>query len=105
MGVGNSVVVNKTPKKICVITFNYADLVYGTYENIYEVMPGESKNVETTVANEKGLKVAVVYDVDRAEKELLFQLWKVKNESTFTTEVFWARESSQKMPAKKITHP
>ena len=88
MGVGNSVVVNKTPKKICVITFNYADIIYGSFENVYILLPGESKNVETTVANDKGLKVGVVYDVDRAEKEFLFQLWKVKNETVFTITTF-----------------
>ena len=88
MGVGNSVVVNKTDKKLCVITFNYADLIYGSFEKIYTILPGESKNVETTVSNDKGLKIGVVYHTDQEEKEFLFQLWKVKNESTFTITSF-----------------
>ena len=83
MGAAHSLVINKTHKKICVITFNLSDILYQckylfrdckifpvkfpslsvsysfflqlAYQNMYVLMPGESKQIEAQ-ADPYGLK-------------------------------------------------
>lgn len=111
MGNAHSLVINKTHKKICIITFNQADLLYtskclhtratcitglptshfclvlkpspSAYTNIYVLMPGESKQVEAAT-DPIGLKIGIVYDAAPEGQILMYQMWKVKNESVLT---------------------
>jgi hypothetical protein len=46
-------------------------------------MPGESKQVEAQ-PDPYGLKIGIVYDAAPETQELMFQMWKVKNESVLT---------------------
>ena len=87
MGNSNCMVVNKTHKKICLLTFNQADLLYGcddilifiihllfiiiflivtnsAYVNMYVLEPGESLKVESATADPIGLKLGIIYEAD-----------------------------------------
>ena len=46
MGNAHATIVNKTPKKVCVITFDQADLLYKKYNKMYIIDPGCSMQVE-----------------------------------------------------------
>jgi len=83
---GNSVcsVHNKTHKKLCVVTFNQADLLHNKYEHMYSLDPGASCVVEA-LTNPIGLKVGVVFDATPnadANKggKLEYVRWQVKKE-------------------------
>jgi len=85
---GNSVcsVHNKTHKKLCVVTFNQADLMYSKYEHIYSLDPGASCVVEA-LTNPIGLKVGIVWDavpVEGKGGKLEYMRWEVKKEKTLT---------------------
>ncbi len=41
----NSMVYNKTHKKLVIVTFNYADMLYTRYNNYYTLEPGEKIQV------------------------------------------------------------
>jgi hypothetical protein len=111
MGNAHALVINKTHKKICIITFNQADLLYtskslalfpqtylsayiqthceltssscAAYTNLYVIMPGESIQVEAAT-DPIGLKIGIVYDAAPEGKILMYQMWKVKNGSVLT---------------------
>ena len=53
------------------------------YQNMYVLMPGESKQIEAQ-ADPYGLKVGIVYDAAPEGQILMYQMWKVKNESVLT---------------------
>ena len=53
------------------------------YTNIYVLMPGESKQVEAAT-DPIGLKIGIVYDAAPEGQILMYQMWKVKNESVLT---------------------
>lgn len=81
MGPAHSSVVNKTQKKICVLTFNEADLLYHTYTNLYILLPGETKVVEA-IPHPVGLKLAIIYHTnDEVCQRLLYRRWSVKNDA------------------------
>lgn len=46
MGNAHATVVNKTPKKVCVLTFDQADLIYNKYNKMYIIDPGCTMLVE-----------------------------------------------------------
>ena len=46
-------------------------------------MPGESKQVEAQ-SDPYGLKIGIIYDAAPESQELMYQMWKVKNESVLT---------------------
>lgn len=46
-------------------------------------MPGESKQVEAAT-DPIGLKIGIVYDAAPEGQILMYQMWKVKNESVLT---------------------
>jgi len=77
-------IVNKTHKKICILTFNNADLLYHYYCKMYVLEPGETKTVEAALSDPYGLKIAIVYDAAPEGQYLLYQRWQVKNESVLT---------------------
>jgi len=90
---GNSVcsVHNKTHKKLCIVTFNQADLLYKKYEHMYSLDPGASCVVEA-LTNPIGLKVAIVYDAtpnaDQSKGGTLhYMRWQVKKEKVLTITV------------------
>eukprot|EP01039_Chlorochromonas_danica_P005520 gene5520-6079_t len=83
MGPAHSLVVNKTHKKLCIVTFNNADLIYNSYYAMYVIEPGETKEVQAA-SDPIGLKIAIVYDAAPDEQQLLYQRWQVKNGSTLT---------------------
>jgi hypothetical protein len=83
MGAANSTVVNKTHKKLCVITFDKADLINSAYRNMYTIEPGESVKVEA-LAHLDGLKVGIIYDAVPESQMLLYQRFACKNETTLT---------------------
>eukprot|EP01035_Chromulina_nebulosa_P035320 gene35320-47466_t len=83
MGPAQSMVVNKTHKKLCVLTFNHADLLYNSYEKMYVLEPGEQKQVEA-LSSPIGLKIAIVYDAAPEGQYLLYQRWEVKINSILT---------------------
>jgi len=83
MGNAHCLIVNKTHKKICVVTYNYADSLYTSYKEMYILDPGEQKQVEA-IANDYGLRVGIVYDAKTEEQKLLYQRWKVKTSSVLT---------------------
>ena len=87
---GNAVcqVHNRTHKKLCVLTFNQADLLYQKYEHMYSLDPGASCVVEA-LSNPIGLKVGIVFDAvpDADQKkggQLKYQRWAVKKEKVLT---------------------
>ena len=89
MEMGNAVcsVHNKTHKKLCVVTFNQADLMYSKYENMYSLDPGASCVVEA-LTNPIGLKVGIVFDAVPGEGskagKLEYMRWQVKKEKVLT---------------------
>ena len=83
MGAAQSMVVNKTHKKICVLTFNEADRLYTAYNKMYVLEPGESKQVEA-LSSPLGLKIGIVYDAAPDGQVLMYQRWAVSNESVLT---------------------
>jgi hypothetical protein len=46
MGAAHATVVNNTAKKICVITFDQADILYSHYNKMYIIDPGCKMLVE-----------------------------------------------------------
>jgi hypothetical protein len=50
---------------------------------MYVLLPGESKQVEAA-SDPIGLKIAIVYDAAPEGQVLMYQMWKVKNESVLT---------------------
>ena len=110
MGPAHSMVVNKTHKKVCILTFNEADLLYYckfvcisyyrfltlqylhsknfvsrvAYCNMYILEPGESKQVEASLSNPIGLKIAIVFDAAPDGQLLMYKRWQCKNESVLT---------------------
>jgi len=79
---------NKTHRKVCVVTFNQAELVYNKYTNMYTLDPGQSIVVEA-ITNPIGLKVAIIYDAipDKDERKpgrLEYQRWAVKKDKILT---------------------
>ena len=50
---------------------------------MYVLMPGESKQVEAA-SDPIGLKIGIVYDAAPEGQILMYQMWKVKNESVLT---------------------
>lgn len=83
MGNAHCLVVNKTHKKLCVVTFNQADLLHTKYTNMYILDPGESKQVEA-IPHDYGLKVSIVYDAKSEGQVLMYQRYSCKNESVLT---------------------
>lgn len=83
MGNSHALVVNKTHRKICIITFNQADLIYQSYHSMYILEPAETKQVEAN-SDPIGLKIGIIYDAVPGEHKLLYQRWSLKNESTLT---------------------
>lgn len=83
MGNAQALVVNKTHRRICVITFNQADLLYNGYHSLYILEPAETKEVQA-LSNPIGLKVAIVYDAIPDGPYLKYQRWTVKNGSSLT---------------------
>lgn len=83
MGNAQAMVVNKTHKKICVITFNQTDLLMRSYHSMYILEPAETKQVEAN-SDPNGLKIAIVYDAQPDGQVLLYQRWGIKNASVIT---------------------
>ena len=82
---GNSVclVSNKTHRKLCIITFNNADLLYTSYHSMYILEPAETKQVEAA-GDPFGLKVAIVYDAEPDGQKIKYQRWIVQKEAILT---------------------
>mmetsp|Transcript_1349 Transcript_1349/g.1433 ORF Transcript_1349/g.1433 Transcript_1349/m.1433 type:complete len:136 (+) Transcript_1349:136-543(+) len=83
MGPAHSMIVNKTHKKLCVITFNNADLLYTSYHDMFIIEPGESKEVQAA-SDPIGLKIAVIYDAVPEGQIYHYQRWQCKNSSVLT---------------------
>eukprot|EP01035_Chromulina_nebulosa_P018217 gene18217-23883_t len=83
MGNAHCLVVNKTHKKLCVVTYNHADMLYTGYKNMYIIEPGESKQVEA-IPHDYGLRVGIIYDAKSEGQVLMYQRWVCKNESVLT---------------------
>ena len=106
MGPAQSTVVNHTGRRMCVLSFDNSDLlctskyisfsfernylknllfditlVHQGYNCLYLIEPGKSVFVEAT-PDAVGLKIGVVYDTIAKTRELLFQKFACKNEST-----------------------
>ena len=84
MGNAQANLVNNTPFPICIVTFNYVDVVFVEYNNFYSIAPGASQLVEA-ITNPFGLKVGVVYDVD-AEGRFHYKLWSISNGGLMSVE-------------------
>ena len=84
MGNSHCMIVNKTHKKICILTFNQADLVYGSYVKMYVLEPGESEKVESATADPIGLKIGVAFEAETESRKVFYQMWKCKNGSQLT---------------------
>jgi len=83
MGPAHSIVKNQTESRICVITFTYTDLIYLTYNTLYVIEPGATILVESQ-PDATGLKVGLVYDCSLDTKELFYQRFVCKTDSTLT---------------------
>ena len=83
MGNSYCLVSNKTHKKLCIITFNNADLLYNSYHSMYILEPAETKQVEAA-SDPFGLKVAIVYDAAPDGQKIIYQRWVVKKEAVLT---------------------
>ncbi len=64
------------------ITFNNGDISYSSYQNLYIVEAGTTMQVEA-MPDADGLKVAIITGVIRESQEMVYQLFKVKNETEF----------------------
>ena len=84
MGNAQASVTNNTPFPICIVTFNYVDIVLAEYKNFYSISPGITQHVEA-ITNPFGLKVGVVYDVD-AEGRFHYKLWSISNGGLMSVE-------------------
>ena len=75
----------KCPENILYVTLTIPSLLplFLAYTNIYVLMPGESKQVEAAT-DPIGLKIGIVYDAAPEGQILMYQMWKVKNESVLT---------------------
>ena len=80
MGPAHSTVKNHTEKRICVITFTFTDLLYFTYNTMYTIEPGATRLVESQ-PDATGLKVAVVFDVNKESKEMKYMRFVCKMDS------------------------
>ena len=54
------------------------------YCNMYILEPGESKQVEASLSNPIGLKIAIVFDAAPDGQLLMYKRWQCKNESVLT---------------------
>ena len=81
MGNAQCIVHNKTHKKVCIITFNQADLMYKEYKYMYILDPGETKPIEAQ-SDPIGLKVGIVYDAEYHDQILKYKRWQCKKDST-----------------------
>lgn len=81
MGNANGGIRNDTCKTITVISFNNADLIYTTWNNMIQIAPGDTQKIEAA-ADASGLKVAVVYGV--VGSQLLWRMWFLRNGQTIT---------------------
>ena len=55
-------------------------ILFLEYVNFYTILPGETKQVEA-IHHPHGLKVCVVYRVDKTSKLVLYRRWIMKSES------------------------
>ena len=81
MGNTNCTVNNRTDKKLVILTFNNADSIYTTYNQVYSVNSDQAIKVEAA-ADAWGLKVAIVYN--NVGGQLLWRWFMVKNGDTLT---------------------
>jgi len=77
MGNAHAELTNNTLFPVCVITFNYSDLLYLQYNNFYTINPGKTATLEA-LTNPFGLKFGIVYDAD-AEGMFSIKLWSISN--------------------------
>ncbi|KAL7569372.1 hypothetical protein ACA910_010459 [Epithemia clementina (nom. ined.)] len=91
MGNANCTVSNRTQSPLVLLTFNNADTIYTSYNQIYTIQPGQNIQVEAA-ADGWGLKVAVVYN--DVGGQLLWRLFMVKNGDTLTINSVKGQEMS-----------
>ena len=80
MGNARSIINNKSNRKLCVLTFNEADLLYQYYTNFYSIDLGESKEVHA-LSNPIGLKYGIIIEVNVETREVTYQMWRASNYS------------------------
>ena len=80
MGNARSTINNKSNRKLCVLTFNEADLLYQFYTNFYSIDLGESKEVHA-LSNPIGLKFGIIIEVNVETREVTYQMWRASNYS------------------------
>lgn len=81
MGPAHSNVYNQTTQRVCVITFNNADITYQSYHSLYVIEPGQTTLVEAN-PDPTGLKAGIIYAVDVDRKEFLYHRFLLKNDGT-----------------------
>lgn len=108
MGPAHSTVANKTHRKVCIMTFNNADLVYNcrffstaflcvrlfylvilsrvecsAYVHKYILEPGETMKIEAA-SDPIGLKLAIIYDAAPEGQVLYYHRFQARNGTTLT---------------------
>jgi hypothetical protein len=83
MGNSTCSIRNNSARKISVLTFNEADLLYQEYADCYIINVGETIDVEA-MSNPIGLKVAIVFSANTKTQEVRYKRWKCANDSTFS---------------------
>ena len=87
MGPAHCTIMNHTTSKLCVITFNNADIIYANYNTLYVLEPGQAGQVEAN-PDPTGLKIGIIYAVNIDKREFLYHRFLCKNDGTLNiTEV------------------
>lgn len=93
MGAANTRMVNASSKRLPVITFNEAELLYRSYESIYIIEPGKEEIVEANPAHT--FKVGIIYEVDEEKKEFKYVRFSCKSGGKEHTKSFTIDEIDQ----------
>lgn len=81
LGPANCTVINNSDGKLCVLTFNKADLFFTNYSHMYTIDTGQSQRVEA-LSDPNGLFVAIVYKA--VDNYLHYKRWHCANGSELT---------------------
>lgn len=85
MGPAHSTIKNKTMKKICVISFDQADILCTKYNTMYIIDPGCELIVQA-LPDAYGLRVGIIYDASPDGNILMYSLYSCKNDSILIIE-------------------
>ena len=83
LGPANCTVINSSENKLCVLTFNKADLFFTNYYHMYAIDTGQSQRVEA-LSEPNGLFVAIVYKA--VDNYLHYKRWHCANGSEITVQ-------------------